>query len=467
MVSSDEPGQTRRSEPVAVDLLREVTLVLARHRTLLLGVFSVVTIVVAVGAMCTPLTYKAESSLLVRMGREYIYRPEVGRSEAARTPSLSEIVNSEVEILASRDLAELVVVQLGIDRLYPDMQGLGPDPELGRGKAVLRFRQATSVRAVLESSVIKVGYEHEDPRLAADAVNLLVERFKDKHVEVFGEERSSGLEDQFAARRAELARAEEALADFKRATGLFDLDKQRSVLLGQRMRLEEDFWKCEPRPVEGHRPAVEVGVAEPAAAPVFSAQRWPDSNAELVWIDGLEGAAPAREPPAANGVIEEASLRLLELQLDERELLRDYSAGSRRVQSVRAELKLAQDFLEQATARAGTLDEVRREALASEMADLDQRVESLHQQEKTLRNLERELTAAETAMLITRERVEEARISQELDREKLINVRVIEKAAPPVAPSGLSRGLKTFIGALVGLVTGAALAVFLELFRRR
>ena len=44
---------------------------------------------------------------------------------------------------------------------------------------MLRFREATIVRPVLESSVIKVSYEHEVPQLAADAVNLLVAGFTD------------------------------------------------------------------------------------------------------------------------------------------------------------------------------------------------------------------------------------------------------------------------------------------------
>ena len=316
--------------------------ILGRRKNTILGVFFVVTLVVAVGAMRTPPVFVAESSLLVRMGREYVYRSEIGRADTARTPSLSEIVNSEVEILASRDLAEQVVVELGVERLYGSLLELGLDQAVTREMAVMRFREATSVRPVLESSVIKVRFEHQSSRIAAEVVNLLVERFKDKHVEVFGEESSSGLEDQLAARRTDLTHAEEALAEFKRTNGVFDLDQQRSILLGQ---------------------------------------------------------------------------------------------------------------------RASAIGEARRAALGQELADLDQR-------EKTLRQLERELTAAESSLQTIRERVEEARISEELDRERRINVRVIEKAAAPVAPAGLSLAMKIGLGACVGLVAGAAVALLQELFRR-
>ena len=46
-------------------------------------------------------------------------------------------------------------------------------------------------------------------------------------------------------------------------------------------------------------------------------------------------------------------------------------------------------------------------------------------------------------------------------------MRVIEKAAAPVAPSGLPRNLKLAIGGLVGLVAGVGLAVLFDLFRSR
>jgi uncharacterized protein involved in exopolysaccharide biosynthesis len=452
MVLELEPGTVRGPALAGANPAQEVVAILGRRRHLVLSVFLLVTSVVAVGAMRTPPVFVAESSLLVRMGREYIYRPEVGRADTARTPSLSEIVNSEVEILSSRDLAELVVVQLGIEKLYGSLLELGLDPAVTREMAVMRFRQATSVRPVLESSVIKVRFEHESSRVAAEAVNLLVERFKDKHVEVFGEEGSSGLEDQHAARRAELLRAEEALAEFKRTSGVSDLDEQRTILLGQRARMEDELRACELQ-LHDLRPSAS------SPAPGNEQGEAPDQRSEP------ELAAGALDPPT-DRLIEEASLRLLHLRIEESELRRDYGPENRRVQGVRTEIELVEGILRQARLQAVASGEARRLALGRELADLDQRIEDLDQREKTLRQLERELTAAESALQIIRERVEEARISEELDRERRINVRVIEKAAAPVAPDGLSFTMKLALGAFVGLLAGAALAYLLELVRR-
>src|SRR5262245_54584347 len=106
---------------------RELLAVVARSKLTISIVFVLVTGAVTFGTLRTPSVYDAEASLMVRIGREYVYRPEVGRSETARMPTLSEMVNSEVEILSSRDLAEQVVRQIGVPILYPELAELEPD----------------------------------------------------------------------------------------------------------------------------------------------------------------------------------------------------------------------------------------------------------------------------------------------------------------------------------------------------
>src|SRR5687767_12352847 len=100
---------------------RELLAILARGKWTVLLVFAAVTGLVSWAALSEQPLFEAESSLIVRIGREYIYRPEIGGTETARTPSLSEMVNSEVEILSSRDLAEQVVREIGAERLYPEL----------------------------------------------------------------------------------------------------------------------------------------------------------------------------------------------------------------------------------------------------------------------------------------------------------------------------------------------------------
>jgi uncharacterized protein involved in exopolysaccharide biosynthesis len=381
--------------------------------------------------------------------------------------------------------------------------------------AVLRFRKAASIRPVLESSVIKVGFEHEVPQLAADAVNRLVEHFKDKHVEVFGEERASRLETQLDERVAQLAEAEDQLAEFKRTNGVFDLDAQRNLLLERRERLEQALQSSESELAGLRLRAGPESQEEPPATPELPPYLQPEMKEELLrQRTELELTLRGFEPPISDRLVEQASLRMLDLQIQERELLRDFSPSNRKVQSVQEEIQRVHGFLEQAETRAGAYDEARKEErqsrsqeITAEIARLTSEIEllvreeerqarlearrgiqvleiqrndqaarlaavgaeirALDQQEQPLRKLERQRDEAEAAAQNYRERVDEARITDELDREKRINVRVIEKAAAPVAPSGMPTNLKLVVGTLAGLVAGAGAAVLLDLFRAR
>ncbi len=492
-----QPAEVRVTSAGMANPAQEFASILVRRKGTILFVFLLVTGIVAAGAVTAPPNFKAESSLLVRIGREYIYRPEVGRTESSRIPSLSEMVNSEVEILSSRDLAEQVVEELGVETLYPELLELEPEPLVAAERAVLRFRGSVHVRGVLESSVIKVSFEHTDPQIAADSVNLLVERFKDKHVEVFGEVHSTFLDDQLSRRSEELAKAEDALASFKQNEGVFDLGAQRNLLLGQRDRLEDTLRQCSIsiQELENRLKNLDGEGEKPASLPAPGLR-----GALLTKLQDLDRELRTLDLAPPSRTVEEASYRLLQLELEENALRQNYVGTNRRVESVRADREKVQAYLEGLQQRTSELDQTRRgelvegiQQLESEIAAMDQaelvadlealriqerehlqkadlleqQIHHLDRQARTLRQLERSLATAEVNEQTYRERTEEARIAQELDREKRINVRVIEKAARPLAPTGLSRNMKIALGAFVGLLCGAAVAVFLELFRSR
>jgi uncharacterized protein involved in exopolysaccharide biosynthesis len=495
---------------------RELLASLYRGKWVVLCVFLLVSGLVYWGTLRQLPVFEAESSLIVRIGREYVYRPDVGRGETGtRTPSLAEMVNSEVEILSSRDLAEMVVRAIGVEKLFPEILELEPDPGIAVEKAVLKFRAAASIRPVLESSVIKVGFEHSVPALAAEAVNLLVERFKDKHIEVFGEERATRIETQLLERTELLQLASRSLADFKHTNDVYDIAEQRRLLLDRRERLDQSLQAAEVELAVLRLKAGPEGQEEPPDLPALPPHLRPEMKDELLRQRyELELALRGFEPPASDRLVEQASLRLLDLELEERELLRDYSPTNRKVLSVQQEIVRVRSFLEKAETRAGDFDQDRRaereargeeiqdeinrltseiellvreeerllrldarrgiQALEIQRADLAKRltaveleVRVLDQQEQPLRGLERELAAAETAYQVYKDRLEEARVTEELDREKQISVKVIEKASAPVEPTGLPPKLQIAIGAFVGLIAGAGLAVLMDLFRAR
>ena len=105
--------------------LRDFLAVLFRHKYAILIIFFTVLATVTLGSFLMSPTYEARSSLLIKFGREYIFRSEVGeRSPDTRplTPlDLEEVANSEIQILTSRGLIEKVITTLKVENIYPDL----------------------------------------------------------------------------------------------------------------------------------------------------------------------------------------------------------------------------------------------------------------------------------------------------------------------------------------------------------
>lgn len=482
-------------------------------RRIVASVFLLVVAAVAAAAFVRPPIYQAEARLMVRIGREYAYHPEVAGAQGPRAPTLAEIVNSEVEILSSRDLAAQVVQSIGVRQLDPGLLERAPDPTRAAELAILGFREAIEIRPVLESGVIRVAFEHESPAVAARAVNRLVERFVDKHLEVFGEVRADTLLEELAQRHGKLAAAEDALGAFKASNDVFDLGEQRRLLLGRRLVLDESMRACESELAEARLlPAADTETPDPVELPPHLAPGMLD--ALLRQRFELEGELRRLEPELSDPLVRDASLRLLDLELEEEELRRELSPNHRRLLAVRSGIEHVMRFLAVAEGKAGSYEAARRaghqakataieariaavqhdiellvredrhrrlldaamrrkvlEARRDELRRLraadDGQIRALDGHEKELARLARERTAADAAYEACRTRVEEARLREELDRDKQISVRVIEQAVPPAVPSGLPRSVQVALGAVAGLIAGVGAALLAELCRAR
>ena len=68
----------------------------------------------------TPL-YESTSLLLVKFGRELVYRPEIGGGRSYVSPDKTAVINSELAILRSRPVLEGVVRSIGVPVLYPSL----------------------------------------------------------------------------------------------------------------------------------------------------------------------------------------------------------------------------------------------------------------------------------------------------------------------------------------------------------
>ena len=212
-----------------------------RNRRRILTVFVSTVAVVMVGTFLLPKTYEATSLVLVKFGREYTYRPELGDTpQNIPDRSRQTFVNTELQILHSQDLIESVVTGVGVNKLYP---GLSNDPKPSDRRlvqaAVNVFSGNLAADHMPDSNVLRVTFHHSVPKLTAKALNMLIESFKAKHLEAFSDPQATAfLEAKVASYRDALAKSEEKLKAFQLEIKSSSVDDQRTAVYQQRRDVE-------------------------------------------------------------------------------------------------------------------------------------------------------------------------------------------------------------------------------------
>lgn len=427
-----------------------------RHRIrVLTGLVATVVVVMGVTSLLTPV-YESESRLLVKFGREYVYTPEVGDQSvnmSVNRERQTAQLNTELEILRSRDLISDVVTNLGVNALYPGISDQArPSAPSQLASAVSRFASSLLAERIRDADVLRVTFRHSDPELAARALSLLVERFRAKHLEAFGEAQATAfLEDKVSDIRKQLQNAEDQLKQFQKETKAFSADDQRTLLLQQRRDIESSLKAARN----------EIAALQQKLAYLRSEKE--------------KAAAGTRVASEQNKAVADARAQLLELRLQEQKLLSSFSESSRPVESVRKQIQLVEQFLEQQRAAIGQGEfaedlekqivgltgelhsqEARRDNLLGQLRQLDEQIGSVTDRGAEYRSLVREREASEKAYQAYAQKLQEFRTFQEMDAQNIANINVIQSATVPLRPIWPRKRLNLMLSVLLGLGVGIA-----------
>jgi polysaccharide biosynthesis protein PslE len=444
--------------------LRDFLTVLFKHKSKIGTIFLVTVATVTIGSFLIPPVYEAKSSLLVKFGREYIYRPEVGDKSPVISINQDETINSEINILKSRDLIEKVITTLKVENIYPELVESPPSKMTPIEAAILKFEKILAVEGIKKSNVIEVYFQHKNPRIAARAINLLVDFYKGKHLDVYSGLQSSFLEKQLTTYDQKLKQSENELEAFKQKNRVFSLDEQRSLFLKQRMELDTDL-----KNTSNHIDELQKRLSSLK------------SQMKVISEDKDRYTETERDK-----IIVEAKAKLLDLKLKERELLEKYKESNRLVMNVRREIELVTDFIRQQeediTSKVKTVNivyqEVEKDALKTEadlnsqfakvrtlrlqLSQVDREIQSINLNEKELVGLKREVSNNDKNYRTYVDKVEEARISDDMNVQKMANVSVIQAAAVPANPVKPKKALNILLGVILGAVSGLGFAFFSE-----
>jgi uncharacterized protein involved in exopolysaccharide biosynthesis len=432
---------------------RDLIAALFRQRRVILAAFAVAILAVLVSGMWRP-KYEAHMKILVRRQRTdavvstYATEPNQFSDQVSE-----EDLNTEVELLNSEDLLREVVLKTGLAGASSSTSDPTGNKKIAR--AIFILSKGLTISPVRRSNVISVNYVTTDPHKAVEVLNALASAYLDKHMEAH---RSSGESDFFDQQAKQykdgMNAAQEKLVDFTNGTGVVSAEFQRDSALRQ----ASDF---------------DATAHQAHAAVIETEER----------IRALQGQLKTMDPRITTVVrtsdnaqlLEHLKSTLLTLQLKRTELLTKYEPTYRLVQevdqeiadtnkainaeqakplrdettdedpnylSVKTELTKAQADLDglkaRATAAASIAEQYRKSAQTFDQDGLVQ--------QDLIRTAK---TQAENYLLYTHKR-EEARISDALDRRRILNVAIAEQ---PIAPAFPNRSRLNF-ALLVLLLTG-------------
>ena len=442
---------------------RDLLFIVFKHKWMILTVFFTMVLTVTVGSLLTVPMYEASSKILLKYGRENSYTPTIpsdSRSQVFMDVSREERINSEVEMLKGTNLATKVIHDLGVETVYPELLekpllSLRSAKQLPVDKAVPIFTKNLTVEAVAKSNIIDINFQHKDPVIAAQVVNKLVEVFLDLHIRVYKESGEYGFfDEQVKLYVKKLKESEDELKKFKNSKNITELKEQKSVLLHQISTLE-------------------ISLAETQGALNENAGRIKALNASTAASSG--SAAMGQETDFNIQAISGIRNKLADLKLEEGKLLSNYNEHSIAVINIRKEVEKAKQLLdkEEKTYHDKAVESISQNLSAFKAKETGylQRLEKYREElnkinssEMRLGELERQIKLNEDNYQLYLKKMEESRISNAMDNQKLANISIVAPAMPPVTPVKSKGIIIIVLSIILGLLSGLGMAFSIEYF---
>ena len=435
---------------------RDIAAVFFRRKKLFLGVFLAVAITGILYSIFVP-SYSSELRIFVRHGRvDAAVTPLPSAAPLLQGGDVSEEeLNSEAELLTDEEVLRRVVKKTGLESSLLD-RFRRVSEEQRTQRAVARLRKQLKVTPARKSRLIHIAYRSSSPRRTASVLNTLADAALARRSEIV---RPTGqqtfFDQQLEQSRAELESAQSKLLRFTRKHKVASAALQRDLLIQKLSDAQSAELTLQSSIAEGQQRVHAL-----------------DEKLRALPQHRIVQVRNADNPQLQ----ERLKSKLLELELKRTELLTRFQPSYRLVQEVDRQIAEAK-----AAIKAEDLQPLRDEVteddpdyLWANSLRIKQAVEleAMHKREHVTQDqlnhykaealvlaeraveqqeLEQKLKAAEDTYLLYAKKREEARISDAMDSNGILNVAVVQQAPVPVLPDRpLWLGLAiTLVAALV------------------
>ncbi len=447
--------------------LRDVVAGMFRKKWLILITLFTAMTATVVFAMLTPDKYESRMKLLIKNLRTEA-PVTAGSERAADRSEVSESqINSEMEMLKSRDLLEEVIKQTNLAR--PETAGVevtGKDVE----KAVYKLEKDLQITPVKKTDIIEISYSSQSPETSAFVLTKLAELYLEKHLKLHRMPGTSEFfEKQAGQYGRELRSAENNFSKFQQQKGVVAIDQQKTINV---TKLAEA--NAKQKDLDGSIQETEKRIA-----------------ALENQLGGMERRVATQSRVLPNQYsVERLNTLLVELRNRRIQLLAKFQPTDRVVKEVDDQIKETTTAYEKAV-KSTAVEEASdinplRQSLEAELskAKIDQAgrlalrknlLEQAGQYQARLTKLEgattvhdelaRQIKQSEENYQLYARKQEESRIEDALDEKKITNVTVAEDPIVPLTPNRTNRLLVLVLGLSSGLLLAFGGAFISELLR--
>lgn len=431
-----------------------------KHRRLVLGIFLVVFLASAIAAMLRESSWRATSRVLVKVGETVQLAPAETPSKSIGLPLTTEVINTEAELVKSREVMEEAIKRLNIT----------PEEGTDMDEFLEGLRRGLTVQPTPSSNILQISFVGRFPDKVAKMVNAVTEVYIEKHNKAY---QASGVhsfyQEQLVMLERRMKDTQRKLRRYLKHEHIVDVEQELHIL--NQEAIEQDKGLTTHR---GKIKGVDRKIKSLDAA-----------------IQGTPLTETHTEEYVANPTVQTYKDKLTSLQIELAQVQQQFMPDDRHVRDKEQQLAEIQAKLKQEQGRVlskqtvqqnemrkdleknvqalRTLHEdliAREPGLVERLDRTKSRVNELRDKRFVVANLKQDADEAAYAFDLYRKKGEEARITEAMKTQSMVNVTVIEKAVAPIVPEN-SKLLPAILGIIGGIGLAASMAVIVEYLNRR
>jgi len=461
-------NNSRHNEPSASISLGDVYFVIFRHKWKILALAAAGLAAAAVYFFFQQPPFQSEAELLVRYVQDSrSVNPTENNSRVTSLVDLgASVMNSEMHILCSFDLAAQVATNIGPAKILAKYGG-GDDPT----RAAFVIRDNLKVEGSKDSSVIHITFRHFDPGIVRPVLSEVISDYLERHLEIH---KAIGMSDdtlteQTTQLRLQIAQTEDELRMAKTNAGIIDVADSEKAYSEEISRIRRELFQAEADLAE-RQMSLSILSGKPAttnppltaSVPALQIAQYKTASTRFAYLQKrLDDYLIVQGFTEENKLVKEARTEIAQVEKTKTDLEAKYPALAEMETSSPALLAGPKDASTSGAALAALPMRVKilREQLNRIQADASK----LDEAEAKISDLQRKKQVQENNYKYFANTLEEARINEALGPGRVSNIKAIQTPSPPFKDFGkfYKHILMMILG---GVLAGLAWAFLIEFY---